>query len=106
MKKIVGTFTIKEVANKIKIGEKTLFKIMRELKILNDKNMPFDRFIGEGFLRKQDGSYIVPGTQISKPYSRTLVTEKGNNWLQRVIKEHVATTSKKPSRRQHSAPPL
>lgn len=64
----------------ITIGEKRLFKLLRDRGVLMIDNAPYQTYIDRGYFQVREGSYNTPyGTTILT--KTTLVTPKGQVWL-------------------------
>jgi len=70
-----------------KVGRNRLFKILRELGILMDSNMPYQEYIDRGYFRTIEQKYTTSGgeTRIS---IKTLVFQKGVDYIRKRIAEH------------------
>lgn len=68
--------SMKEVANLMGVGRNTLFAQLREAKILNESNLPYQRYINSGYFQMK---HVVK----NKYYSCNVVlaTQKGMGWL-------------------------
>jgi anti-repressor protein len=70
---------------KINIGEKRLYKLLRCRNILMDDNTPYQSYIDRGYFYIKESTYNTPyGEKIT---TTTLVTPKGQVWLVSKVKE-------------------
>lgn len=67
------------------IGEKRLYSYLRDNQYLNDKNIPYQKYIDAGYFFVKESTYMIPNNQacLSKT---TLITPKGQLWLYKKIK--------------------
>ena len=72
------------------IGRNRLFEILREEKVLMSNNQPYQKFLDSGYFRTIEQKYTVPSgeTRIS---IKTLVYQKGLNYIRQVIEKEKAT---------------
>ena len=68
--------TMKEVANLMGVGRNTLFAQLRKAKILNESNLPYQRYISSGYFQMK---HVVKSKTHS--FNVTLATQKGMGWL-------------------------
>ena len=68
--------SMKEVANLMGVGRNTLFAQLREAKILNESNLPYQRYINSGYFQMK---HVVKNKNYS--FNVTLATQKGMGWL-------------------------
>lgn len=61
------------------IGRNTLFKILRERKILMNGNIPYQTYINEGYFKTRE--YVVKRTNGDVLKQQTLITGKGQTWI-------------------------
>ena len=61
------------------IGEIRLFKWLRDNKILQNNNLPYQRYIISGVFQVKKGVYLEGG--VHKQYMQTLITPKGQLYL-------------------------
>jgi len=83
----VNTYPVQEVAKLIGIGPKKLFAFLREQKVLDKSNLPYQRYIDQGYLKVHRGhwNHITVGTKF---YGRTEVTPNGIEWLSKLIEKN------------------
>jgi anti-repressor protein len=77
-----GLKTIKEVAKILGTGEHRLFKWLKDEKILMKSNIPYQKFIEQGYFEVK--SKLIPG--LSQNYSQTFITSKGELYLAKIYK--------------------
>lgn len=63
----------------IDIGEKRLFKLLRDKGVLMKDNIPYQDFIDNGFFLVHEGVY--KRNDVERLYTVTLVTPKGQVWI-------------------------
>lgn len=69
-------YTFDEAAALLDLGRNTLTKTLRELKILDRRNMPTGPYRGKGLFEVKTSTYNNP-LKGPTPYSRTTITQKG-----------------------------
>jgi len=69
-------------------GRTTLFKILREEKILDKDNIPYQEYIDRGYFRTVEQKYSKPdgSTHIN---IKTLVYQKGLDYIRKILKEKI-----------------
>lgn len=82
-------FSMREVAAELNIpglGQNNLFRFLKANNILTSDNLPYRRFINEGYFRVIVQKYNTPS---GSPHvsMKTLVTQKGVDYILRVIKK-------------------
>lgn len=82
-------YEIAEAAKLLGIGKLKLFKLLRNKKILDAGNTPYQQYIDAGYFKLHRGAYQHP-TLGTKFYARTDVTNKGMVWIQNLIEKHEA----------------
>ncbi len=79
------TYSMQDVAKFLGIGSKTLFQQLRDAHILNDHNLPYQRYIDAGYFRVLTKSWdSTIGAQL---YGKTVVTRIGYHWLKAKLAE-------------------
>lgn len=63
----------------INIGEKRLFKLLRDRGVLMKDNVPYQDFIDNGFFLVHEG--VFKRNDVERLYTVTLVTPKGQVWI-------------------------
>ena len=66
------------------IGRNKLFEILRERKILDSKNQPYQTYIDRGYFRTIETSYIQGGDV--KIHIKTVVFQKGVDYISKMLK--------------------
>jgi prophage antirepressor-like protein len=79
---------MKEVADAVGVGRNTLFKLLREKKILTSQNIPYRRYLDRGYFKVIEKTIEMGGQVINKP--QTLVTPKGIDYIGRIIRDKSA----------------
>lgn len=85
----VNCQTIAEVAKVLGTGQNRMFAWLRDQRILMSSNMPYQRFVDEGYFRIVEGQYTDRRRE-SHTYTRTLVTGKGFAYIQKRFGEERA----------------
>jgi anti-repressor protein len=65
------------------IGQNTIFKLLREKKILNKDNHPYEEYIRGGYFKIIQENFKIKGGQ-RKIYSKTLVCKKGLAFIKKI----------------------
>ena len=73
----------------VQIGEKRMYRLLREKDILMSDNSPYQTYIDRGYFKVKEGAYTTPYGSI-KLNNTTLVTPKGQVWLVNKVREWVA----------------
>ena len=66
------------------LGRNKLFEILRERKILDSKNQPYQTYIDRGYFRTIETSYIQGGDV--KIHIKTVVFQKGVDYISKMLK--------------------
>ena len=66
------------------LGRNKLFEILRERKILDSKNQPYQTYIDRGYFRTIETSYIQGGDV--KIHIKTVVFQKGVDYINKLLK--------------------
>ena len=75
---------------KINIGEKRLYKLLRTNSVLMDNNIPYQSYIDRGYFYIKENTFNTPyGQKLNKT---TLVTPKGQIWIVGKAKEWLGMT--------------
>lgn len=75
-------------AKNIGLGRNTLLKKLRESGVLMWDNIPYAEFMNRGYFRVVEGTY--KNGEYNKIYQKTLITPKGQAYLQKRLSEVVA----------------
>lgn len=70
-------------AKNIGLGRNILFRKLRDIGVLMRDNIPYQEYMDRGYFRVVEGTYSNGG--YSKIYQRTLITPKGQDYLQRKL---------------------
>ena len=62
------------------IGEKRLYQLLRDQKILMKNNEPYQQYVDKGYFVVQEGTYTTPNDK-QRLYHTTKVTPAGQIWL-------------------------
>lgn len=65
-------------------GRNTLFKILREHKILDRRNLPYQEFCDRGYFRVIESTYTKPSGEVCT-YFKTVVFQRGLDFLRRFL---------------------
>ena len=67
------------------IGRNKLFEILREKKILDRRNIPYQNFVDAGYFRTIETSYTSGGD--TKIHIKTVVYQKGVDYIRKILKK-------------------
>lgn len=73
--------TIAQIGQDLNIGNRDMHKLLRTLKITNDKNLPLAKFKGMGLFKIAKIPVTINNQIVVK--KKTLLTPKGAEWLKR-----------------------
>lgn len=87
VKSAVNCQTMEQVAKKYGIGIHTLFKLLRESKVLRSTldNPPYQQYIDSGHFKVEGRVYQVAGKV--RQYNRTMVTGKGEIYIGKLLRK-------------------
>lgn len=68
------------------IGRNKLFELLREKKILQSNNIPYQQYVDREYFRVLEQKYTTPKGE-TKINIKTLVFQKGVDYIRKVIKE-------------------
>lgn len=68
------------------VGEKRLYSYLRDNQYLNNKNLPYQKYIDAGYFFVKESTYMIPNNQACLSQT-TLITPKGQLWLYKKIKD-------------------
>ena len=79
------SFDMQEVSAMLKLdyGRNTLFRKLREVKVLMGDNLPYRSFIDDGKFVVVEAKWLNPRNQQSTATFQTRITQKGLEWLQK-----------------------
>lgn len=80
---------VAKVLNYKNIGRNKLFEILRKKKIIMDNNIPYQKYVDNGWFRTIEQKYSLPNgeTRIS---IKTLVYQKGVDYIKKVLDKRTA----------------
>lgn len=83
----VNCQTMEQVAKKYGVGTHTLFKLLRDSKVLRDTldSPPYQRYIDSGHFKVEGRVYQVAGKV--RQYNRTMVTGKGEIYIGKLLRK-------------------
>jgi len=81
-----NTHPMKDAAKIVGIGSRKLFAFLREQRVLDKANVPYQKYIDQGYFKVQKGSWMHHECGIQY-YSRTVVTNNGIHWLSKLIEK-------------------
>jgi len=87
-----ATYSVQEAGKLIGMGSKKLFALLREKKILDQQNVPYQRYINQGYFKVDTNDWNHP-TVGTKLYARTIVTVAGVKWLKEKVVETTNPTT-------------
>jgi len=85
-----GTYTIQEVAkilNFKNIGQKNLFKALREIGVLMNDNTPYQKYIDRGYFKLNAKTRWSDALQAEVPYQQTVVSPSGVEFIKRKLEK-------------------
>lgn len=85
------TIDMREVAGILNmgVGRNKIFAILRDLKILDRKNTPYQSYIDRGYFRTIESSYTKPdGTTCIN--IKTVIFQKGLDFIRKTINKHIS----------------
>lgn len=85
------TMDMKEVAkvlNYATIGRNKLYEILRNAKILDRNNLPYQKYVDAGYFRIIESRYTVPDGEV-RINLKTVVFQKGLNFIRNVINKNI-----------------
>ncbi len=68
------------------MGRNNLFSLLREKKVLDKNNIPYQQFVDLGYFRVLEQKYTVPSGE-TKINIKTMVFQKGIEFIRRKIGE-------------------
>lgn len=85
------TMDMKEVAkvlNYATIGRNKLYEILRNAKILDRNNLPYQKYVDAGYFRIIESRYTVPDGEV-RINLKTVVFQKGLDFIRNVINKNI-----------------
>lgn len=83
------TYTVQEAAAELGVGQKRLFRWLREQRVIDASNIPHQSYRDRGLLRVRYGHWHHPIIG-AREYARPLITQRGLDWLRQRLKEVAA----------------
>lgn len=77
-------------AMNLNYGRNTFFAKLRDLKILDLKNMPYQRFIDYGYFTILETSFVHPKTNDRQMTFKTMITAKGQKFVLKELEKRTA----------------
>lgn len=78
-----NTFSVAEVAKLFRTGEVRFFRWLRQQNYLMADNLPYQEYLDRGYFEVKEGTYKASGSGEPRAYRKTVITGKGQVWLQR-----------------------
>jgi len=82
---VQSNHTMNDVAKVVGIGRNTLFKILRDNKVLMKDNLPYQDFIDRGYFSVRE--VVIKRVEYEDVKRQTLVTTKGVDYINKKLKE-------------------
>ena len=70
------------------LGRNNLFRYLRENGVLNNKNLPYQTYIDRGYFKIVESSWVNPSTKLVEVSIKTVMFQKGIDWLDKMLAEH------------------
>lgn len=70
------------------LGRNNLFRYLRENSVLNNKNLPYQTYIDRGYFKIVESSWVNPSTKLVEVSLKTVMFQKGIDWLDKMLSEH------------------
>ena len=70
------------------LGRNNLFRYLRENSVLNNKNLPYQTYIDRGYFKIVEYSWVNPSTKLVEVSLKTVMFQKGIDWLDKLLSEH------------------
>lgn len=96
---LTETYTMQDVAKIVGIGEYKLFEQLRGLRVLNNKNIPYQRYIDAGYFRVITSHWHHKHAGLQY-YAHSVVTARGIEWIKKIVGE-VTTVAGRKTQNQH-----
>jgi prophage antirepressor-like protein len=78
-----GLYSVNDAAKSLGVGQKKLFEALREAKILNRENVPYQKFLDSEYFKVKTSTIDAINRNVKTPK----VTPKGLHWLRKLIQE-------------------
>lgn len=82
---VQSNHTMNDVAKVVGVGRNTLFKILRDNKVLMKDNLPYQDFIDRGYFSVRE--VVIKRVEYEDVKRQTLVTTKGVDYINKKLKE-------------------
>jgi len=69
------------------LGRNLLYEELRNLKVLDSNNKPYQKYVNSGYFKLVEKSYTHPTTGESIIYFKTMITQKGISKIHNIFKE-------------------
>lgn len=76
--------TMNDAAKLLAVGQNKLFRFLRDHKLLNEHNLPYQQYIDAGYFRVVQKSFDHPSMG-QRIYGKTHVTNKGLSYLEGLL---------------------
>jgi len=90
-KDTVSIGQLAKVLNFPNVGQNKLFKFLRDNKILMRDNMPYQEYVDKGYFRCIEQKYQAGSTGETRISIKTVVFQRGVDFIRRLLKEAEAT---------------
>lgn len=84
------TVDLHTAAKLIGYGPIKLFRLLRDRRVLNSENIPYQKYIDQGLFKVECKYQWIEQFQQYRPYGQTHATNKGLEWLAKLIQEDQA----------------
>lgn len=78
---------VKTAAGMLGLKQRDLFALLRRLGMVNARNEPMRIYVDQGMLFERVSDWTHPVTQQVRYYRRTMITDRGVEWLRRYLQE-------------------
>lgn len=79
--------TASKVLNYQGFGRNKLYKYLRDKNIFNQKNIPYQQYIAQGYFKLVESSWLNPQTQELQVTVKPVFYQKGLDWLDKKLKD-------------------
>ncbi len=86
-----GMLDFSKAAKTLGYGKNTMLKMLRKKKILRYNNEPYQSYIDRGYFEMKERTYLDKKKKEDVVYSKPFVTSKGLVWLEKILKEQIAS---------------
>lgn len=70
------------------LGRNKLFQYLRDNDIFNNKNLPYQTYVDRGYFKIVDSSWVNPSTKLIEVSLKTIMYQKGIDWLDKLLSQH------------------